>query len=120
VARLADGSGEVGMPYRTIHLLAALLTAAAVAMILWLGPFPLAIRSVIPFSYFRLYQYSVVARGYALLAPLLFAIPWFLPRARSRPWILAALLILLANVSIRDARSGGNPSSLFDRDLDGS
>src|SRR5271163_4633845 len=55
---------KLGLPYRTMHLLAALFTTAAVAMILWLGPFPLAIRAVIPFTYFLAYQYSVVARSY--------------------------------------------------------
>jgi hypothetical protein len=91
---------KLGFPYWTMHLLAAASATAASAMILWLSPFPPAIRIAIPFTYFLLYQYAVVARSYALLAPLLFAIAWFLPRTRSKPWILIALLIALANVSI--------------------
>ena len=91
---------KLGMPYETMRLLTAVSSAAAVAMVLWLSPFPPAIRVAIPFTYFLLYQYAVVARSYALLAPLLFAIAWFLPKARSKPWILFALLIALANVSV--------------------
>ncbi len=97
---LVMAPAKMGFPYWTMHLLAALFSTAATAMILWLSPFPPAIRIAIPFTYFLLYQYAVVARSYALLAPLLFAIAWFLPRARSRPWILIALLVALANVSI--------------------
>jgi hypothetical protein len=91
---------KLGFPYWTMRLLAALFSTAAAAMILWLSPFPPPIRIAIPFTYFLLYQYAVVARSYALLAPLLFAIAWFLSKARSKPWILIALLIALANVSI--------------------
>ncbi len=91
---------KLGFPYWSMHVFAAVCSTAAVAMILWLSPFPPAIRIVLPFTYFLLYQYAVVARSYALLAPLLCAIAWFVPRARSRPWILVGLLILLANVSI--------------------
>lgn len=91
---------KLGCPYWTMRLLAALSSTAAVAMILWLSPFPPVIRAVIPFTYFLLYQYAVVARSYALLAPLLFAIAWFLPRSRSKPWALVAFLVLLANVSV--------------------
>lgn len=91
---------KLGFPYWTMHLLAALFSIAAAAMILWLSPFPPAIRIAIPFTYFLLYQYAVVARSYALIAPLLFAIAWFIPKAQSKPWILIVLLIALANVSI--------------------
>ncbi len=98
---------KLGLPYGTMRLLSAVFSAIAVAMVLWLSPFPPAIRAVIPFTYFLLYQYAVVARSYALLAPLLFAIAWFLPRARSKPWILIALLIALANVSIHGTLAAG-------------
>src|SRR5271165_4575419 len=92
---------KLGCPYWTMHLLTAVLATAAAAMILWLSPFPLAIRIALPFSYFLLYQYAVVARSYVLVAPFLFAIACFLPQARSKPWILITFLILLANVSVQ-------------------
>ena len=91
---------KLGFPYRTMQLLAALSAAAGAALVLWLSPCPAAVRAAIPFTYFLLYQYAVVARSYVLVAPLLFAIAWLFPRARSKPWILIALLILLANVSL--------------------
>ena len=91
---------KLGLPYWTLRLLTALIATIAAGLVLWLGPFPPVIRAVIPFTYFLLYQYAVVARSYVLLAPLLFVIAWLLPRARQKPGILIALLILLANVSI--------------------
>jgi hypothetical protein len=89
-----------GFPYWSVQLMAAASAILGAALILWLSPFPPLIRAILPFTYFLLYQYAVVARSYVLLAPLLAGIAWFLPQARLKPWTFIALLSLLANVSI--------------------
>jgi hypothetical protein len=91
---------KLGFPYWSMQFLAAASAILGAAMVLWLSPFPPLIRAVLPFTYFLLYQYAVVARSYVLLTPLLAGIAWFLPLARSKPWTFIALLSLLANVSI--------------------
>jgi hypothetical protein len=91
---------KLGFRYRSMHVLSAAFAILGAAMILWLSPFPPWIRAIIPFTYFLLYQYAVVARSYVLFMPLLAGIAWLLPQARSRPWLFVALLSLLANVSI--------------------
>lgn len=96
---------KLGFPYWSMHFLAAVSAILGAAMVLWLAPFPPLIQAAIPFTYFLLYQYPVVARSYVLLAPLLAGIAWFLPQARLKPWTFIALLSLLANVSIHGTLS---------------
>ncbi len=91
---------KLGIPYWSMQVLAAASAILGAAMILWWSPFPPLIRAILPFTYFLLYQYAVVARSYVLLAPLLAGIAWFIPQARLKPWTFIALLSLLANVNI--------------------
>jgi hypothetical protein len=63
------------------------------------SPFPLVVKVLLPFSFFFFFQYGVVARSYALLPPLLFLVAINYPQRHRKPYLFAALLFLLANVS---------------------
>jgi hypothetical protein len=91
---------QFGLPYSAYGLISATLAAAAMYLLLGYAPLPIWIRVILPFTYFFCYQYAVVARSYALMAPLLFAIAAIYPRARERTALMTALLILLAGVSV--------------------
>jgi len=94
------GPAKLGMPYRTISVISGLGALAGTALLLWKSPFPLLVRVLYPFSYFALYQYGVIARSYALVAPLLFwAAIAHRDRLRRPGWFTVAL-ILLANVAL--------------------
>jgi hypothetical protein len=69
-------------------------------LLLRYAPLPLFIRMLLPFSYYLCYQYAVIARSYALLAPLLFAIAAMYPKARRKLALTTVLLCLLAGVSV--------------------
>ena len=58
---------------------------AAIVLLLRYAPLPLFIRLLLPFTYYLCYQYAVVARSYALIAPLLFAIAAIYPQTRAQP-----------------------------------
>lgn len=97
---LLMGPAKLGMPYRTISVISGLGALAGTALLLWKSRFPLLVKLLYPFSYFALYQYGVIARSYALVAPLLF---WAVIAHRDRlrhPAQYTLALILLANVAL--------------------
>lgn len=88
------------VPYTDLNLVSTLLGAAAAVVLTFRSPFLLAIRLLLPFTYFLCYQYAVVARSYALAPVLLFLIATLYPSAYRRVWVTLALLVALATVSV--------------------
>lgn len=91
---------RVGLPYSALGFVSALLGLAAVVLLLRYAPLPLFIRILLPFTYYLCYQYAVIARSYALIAPLLFGIAAIYPHAPRKPVLTTVLLCLLAGVSV--------------------
>lgn len=96
---LIHGLIRLGLPYSGYSFVSAGLSLLAVYLLLRYAPLPLFVRLALPFTYFLCYQYAVIARSYALIAPLLFGIAALYPRARERPVLMTVLLALLAGVS---------------------
>lgn len=90
----------LGLRYSAYNFVSGVLALAAVYVLLRHAPLPLLIRILLPFTYYLCYQYSVIARSYALIAPLLFAIAAVYPQAARRPLLTTLLLCLLAGVSV--------------------
>jgi len=97
---LLHGLIAVGWPYAGYNFVSALLGFAAVWMLVRYAPLPLPARLLLPFTYYFCYQYSVIARSYALFAPLLFATALVLKKAPQRPFLLMGLLGLIAGISV--------------------
>jgi len=91
---------RLGLPYSAYGYVSASLSLIAVILLLRHAPLPLFIRILLPFTYFLCYQYAVVARSYAFIAPLLFGIAAIYPNAIRKPVLTTALLCLLAGVSV--------------------
>jgi hypothetical protein len=91
---------RLGLPYPEYGYVPAFLSLAAVVLLLRYAPLPLFIRILLPFTYFLCYQYAVIARSYAFIAPLLFGIAVIYPNAVRKPVLTTALLCLLAGVSV--------------------
>jgi hypothetical protein len=90
----------LGLPYSSYGLISGVLGLAAVWLLLRYAPLPLYIRLLLPFTYYLCYQYAVVARSYALVAPLLFACAALYHQALKRAAAFTALLCLLAGISV--------------------
>lgn len=86
--------------YNGMHWFTAAIVMAAMVLLTTKAPFPLILRLLLPFTYFFAFQYSVVARSYALFPVLLFALAWKWPQRRQNPLLSALLIGLLANVSV--------------------
>ena len=97
---LLHGLIRLGLPYPAYGIVSAGLGLAAVYLVLRYAPLPLYIRLLLPFTYYLCYQYTVIARSYSLIAPLLFAIAAIYPLAKSKPALTTVLLVLLAGVSV--------------------
>jgi hypothetical protein len=91
---------RLGLPYSAYSFVSASLGLASIVILLRYAPLPLYIRIFLPFTYFLCYQYAIIARSYALIAPLLFAIAIFYTQAPRRLALMTALLALLAGVSV--------------------
>ncbi len=99
---------KLGLPYVSLHVIAAVAGAFTTYLILWRSPFPPLVQAVLPFTYFVFYQYVVVARSYALLAPLLFLVAIVWPQRTRQVYRFTLLLVLLANVSAHGALIAGS------------
>lgn len=92
---------KLGAPYWSMKVVAALIGMITAALLLFAFPrVPLVVRVIVPFAFFFAYQWTVVARSYVLLPPLLLAIVRMYDRRAERPGLFALLLILLSNVSV--------------------
>jgi hypothetical protein len=91
---------RVGLPYAGLNLFSGALGCAAAWFFMRKAALPLVTRLLMPFTFYLLYQYSVVARSYCLLPLLLFACASIYPRASERPGLMTLLLCLIGGVSV--------------------
>lgn len=91
---------KLGLPYFTINILSASISALGVWLFIRYAPFPVVIKVLYPFSFFVFFQYGIVARSYCLIAPVLFLLAINFGQRKERPYIFTGLLCLLANISI--------------------
>jgi hypothetical protein len=106
---------RIHISYAGLHWICGAIATAAVWLLLFRSPFPRYLKLSLPFTYFLLFQYAIVARNYVLAPLLLFlaAMAW-----KKSPFRLALALGLLANVSLHAAVISGGlaafmPSSSF-------
>jgi len=96
--------------YTGLHWIAAGIAVASTALLLFNSPFPRFLKLSLPFSYFLLFQYAVVARNYVLVPPLLFLVAFCW---KKQPFVVAILLGLIANASLHAAVLSGGLAIVF-------
>jgi len=96
--------------YTGLHWICGAIAVAATALLVFRSPFPRYIKSLLPFTYFLLFQYAVVARSYVLVPLLLYliALCW-----KKSPIVLALLLGLLGNVALHAAMISGGLAAAY-------
>lgn len=85
--------------YAGIGWFGALFAVAGMAVWLRWSPFPLPIRLLLPFTFFFLYQYAIIARSYTLFALLAFTLCALY--LRKQHIVFAFVAALLANLCIQ-------------------
>src|ERR1700761_2178451 len=81
--------------YSGMHWFSAAIALVSMVTLAVKAPFPLAIRLLMPFTYFFAFQYAVIARSYVLFPMILFGIASVWDRRREHPIVPAILLGLL-------------------------
>ncbi len=96
--------------YVGLHWICGAVATVAIWLLLFRSPFPRHLKLSLPFTYFLLFQYAIVARNYVLVPLLLFltAIAW-----KKHPFKLALALGLVANVSLHAAVISGGLAVLY-------
>ncbi len=90
-----------------------LIAVTGVAVWLRWSPFPMIVRVLLPFTFFVLYQYGVVARSYVLFPLLLFGLcAAYCARPRQVGWF-AVVAGLLVNLCLQGAIVSGMFTALF-------
>ena len=105
---------KASLPYGSLKVVAALAALLGVYLLLFRLTFvPLIIRLLVPFTFFIAYQYTVVARSYVLLPPILWGIALLYERRAERFGTFTLLLILLSNVSVHGLAIASGLALLF-------
>lgn len=101
------------VPWSAVGWCCGVIAVAGVVVWLRWSPFPLVVRVLLPFSFFVLYQYGVVIRGYVLFPLLLFGLcALYCARPRRVVWF-AVVAGLLANLCLQGAIVSGILTLLF-------
>ena len=91
---------HLGAPMATLSVITAVIAVAGVGLLVYRSPFPAWARALLPFTYFAIFQYGVVARPYCLI-PLVtcsVALTW---RSRmAHPYRLVASLSLMSLIAV--------------------
>ena len=98
---------KLGLPFATLKIIALAASALAVWLILFKSPFPLLFRLLLPFTFYLFFQYTIVARSYCLVMPLLALLALEYPGRREHPVRHVLLLVLLSQVSMHTALIAG-------------
>ncbi len=118
MAHAAYGVIALHLPYSAYNLISAALAFVGVWLLIRRSPLPVPFLVALPFTYYLCYQYAVIARSYSLLAPLLFAAAAIYRKARERPFLFTALILLIAGISVHGVIiSGAIWLSAFGRPL---
>jgi hypothetical protein len=96
--------------YSGMHWICGAIAVGAVSVLVLRSPFPRYLKLSLPFTYFLLFQYAVIARNYVLVPWLLFMIA---SRWRRSAAVIAILLGLLANVALHTAAISGGLAVVY-------
>lgn len=91
---------RLGLPYQSMLAMHWLIALAAMYLLVFYAPFPRITKALIAFSYYFVFEYSVVARNYAISVLILFLIAFFYNRRHEKPLLHAILIFFLFNTNV--------------------
>lgn len=96
--------------YVGLHWICGAIALTAASILVLKSPFPRYLKLSLPFTYFLLFQYAIVARSYVLVPLLLFIIAacW-----KKSPVVMAVLLGLLGNVALHASMISGGLAIVY-------
>ncbi|MBS1813799.1 MAG: hypothetical protein JSS87_02875 [Acidobacteria bacterium] len=88
------------VPWAAIPYLSGVVAVAGIYVLLRWSPFPLAVRALLPFTFFLQYQYAAVARSYVFFPLLLFAMCALYSTRKRHVVAFAVVAGLFVNLSL--------------------
>lgn len=104
---------KTGLPYFSMNVIHWLIACLSAFLVIFRSPFEKWFRYMLVFSYFLLYEYSIIARSYALSVLFLFLIAMLYGKRKEKPLIMAILIALLANTNTHSVFAAGALSLIF-------
>jgi hypothetical protein len=86
------------LSFTAMHWISAIIPVIGIFVFLRFSPFPAIVRITLPFSFYLLYQYAVIARSYVAVPLLVFVIAILFAKPSRNLLSLAVVLGLLANL----------------------
>ena len=85
----------IGFKYKHMYIISTLFSSIGVSIFLFKSKFKWYIKLLLPFSYFVIYQYTVISRGYCLILMLLSLVASLWDKRVSKCYLFSFSLILL-------------------------
>ena len=85
----------IGFKYKYMYIISTLFSSIGVSIFLFKSKFKWYIKLLLPFSYFVIYQYTVISRGYCLILMLLSLVASLWDKRVSKCYLFSFSLILL-------------------------
>jgi len=108
---------SLGLPYKAINVTSALIGVTGVVLLLLRRDVPRLVKALLPFTFFVAYQYTIIARSYAMILPLLLGVLAIYRQRRERLWLFVLLVALLCQVSLHGTSIAGALVLLYAYDV---
>lgn len=106
-----------GLPYESMLYLHYFLGISLVCLFLFFSPLPKIIKLIVPFNYYFIFEYIIIARNYNLTALILFLIAILYTKRWDKPILYGGLIFLLAWTNVHSLALAGTLFILLCYDL---
>lgn len=103
----------LGGTYETFFLLPIIFSVIGISIFQFKIDAPWYVKLLFPFTYFIFYQYTIIARSYCLVFPMLMLIASIYNKRLDKPILYSIILLLFMNISLHTLIISGSLYLLF-------
>lgn len=103
----------LGGSYETFYILPIIFSSLGLIILEFKIKAPWYIKILFPFTYFLLYQYTIVARSYCLVFPALMILAVIYDKRFEKPILYSIVLLFLMNISLHTLVISGSLYLIF-------
>lgn len=90
----------LGVPYKYLFIVPIIFSTIGIIVLLYKSNFPWYIKCLLPFVFFIFYQYTIIARSYCLILPILALLASIWKERYEKIELFTLLLILLVSLEL--------------------
>lgn len=91
---------NLGLEYKYFYLVSVTFSAIGIWIIIYKLKIPNLLKILLPFSYFIFFEYTIKARSYCLILPVLAGIAWIYENRKAHIYLYNILLAVLATICL--------------------